>query len=103
VITPGGAKPIVESGAIDHVDKAVGNHLWATTPLGTLQTRPGVFMAGTDKFEITVKGKGGHGAYPHETKDALLIGADRKSTRLNSSHVSISYAVYCLKKKKKKK
>src|SRR5690349_21940877 len=31
------------------------------------------------------------------------IGADRKSTRLNSSHVEISYAVFCLKKKKKKK
>src|SRR5207249_7181558 len=30
-------------------------------------------------------------------------GEDRKSTRLNSSHVSISYAVFCLKKKKKKK
>src|SRR5207249_11938496 len=30
-------------------------------------------------------------------------GTDRKSTRLNSSHVSISYAVFCLKKKKKKK
>src|SRR5690242_21004325 len=30
-------------------------------------------------------------------------GADRKSTRLNSSHMSISYAVFCLKKKKKKK
>src|SRR5689334_24122890 len=30
-------------------------------------------------------------------------GADRKSTRLNSSHSSISYAVFCLKKKKKKK
>src|SRR5207253_10806794 len=36
----------------------------------------------------------------------LLIGKiliDRKSTRLNSSHVAISYAVFCLKKKKKKK
>src|SRR5436309_4664379 len=30
-------------------------------------------------------------------------GGDRKSTRLNSSHVKISYAVFCLKKKKKKK
>src|SRR5690242_21487500 len=30
-------------------------------------------------------------------------GRDRKSTRLNSSHMSISYAVFCLKKKKKKK
>src|SRR5690349_24013971 len=31
------------------------------------------------------------------------FGEDRKSTRLNSSHVEISYAVFCLKKKKKKK
>src|SRR3712207_8855183 len=32
-----------------------------------------------------------------------LDGQDRKSTRLNSSHANISYAVFCLKKKKKKK
>src|SRR5207302_4210906 len=32
---------------------------------------------------------------------ALVNGLDRKSTRLNSSHVQISYAVFCLKKKKK--
>src|SRR3712207_8334949 len=31
----------------------------------------------------------------------LLLGGDRKSTRLNSSHANISYAVFCLKKKKK--
>ncbi|MFD2130112.1 M20 family metallopeptidase [Pseudogracilibacillus auburnensis] len=74
--TPGGAKPIVESGALDHVDAVFGNHLWATTPLGTIQTRNGVFMAGTDRFEITIKGQGGHGAYPHETKDAVVIGAE---------------------------
>src|SRR5688572_31487876 len=33
---------------------------------------------------------------------SLVIGRDRKSTRLNSSHSQISYAVFCLKKKKKK-
>src|SRR5437868_7766070 len=38
----------------------------------------------------------------HETKRCLELTQDRKSTRLNSSHVSISYAVFCLKKKKKK-
>src|SRR5690554_7051501 len=38
-----------------------------------------------------------------ETADiALMADKDRKSTRLNSSHVRISYAVFCLKKKKKK-
>src|SRR5437868_8495838 len=38
--------------------------------------------------------------YGAESADALADSADRKSTRLNSSHVSISYAVFCLKKKK---
>src|SRR5690554_7587882 len=38
----------------------------------------------------------------HE-KEQDVVGRDRKSTRLNSSHVRISYAVFCLKKKKKKK
>src|SRR5690606_39427453 len=37
------------------------------------------------------------------TQMDLTIGIDRKSTRLNSSHVKISYAVFCLKKKKKSK
>src|SRR5437667_8393661 len=32
----------------------------------------------------------------------LYVGQDRKSTRLNSSHITISYAVFCLKKKKQK-
>src|SRR5699024_12218947 len=36
-------------------------------------------------------------------EDSGVIDQDRKSTRLNSSHVSISYAVFCLKKKIKKK
>src|SRR2546430_10374528 len=52
----------------------------------------------------------GKGAYPHPgTAQSQTIalsfspdGKDRKSTRLNSSHSQISYAVFCLKKKKKK-
>src|SRR5438034_5958039 len=39
-----------------------------------------------------------HGVY---VAYASLVGLDRKSTRLNSSHTVISYAVFCLKKKKK--
>lgn len=73
--TPGGAISIVESGKLNGVDVIFGNHLWATSPLGVVETRSGVFMAGTDRFTIEIKGKGGHGAYPHETKDALVIGA----------------------------
>lgn len=73
---PGGAKPIIESGAIDDVDAVFGTHLWATVPLGVIQTSKDVFMAGADRFEITIQGQGGHGAYPHETKDAIVIAAD---------------------------
>lgn len=72
---PGGAKPIVESGALDHVDAVFGTHLWATTPFGMLQTTKDVFMAGTDRFTINIQGQGGHGAYPHETKDAVVLGS----------------------------
>ncbi|SES69880.1 amidohydrolase [Oceanobacillus limi] len=72
---PGGAKPMIEDGALEGVDAVFGTHLWATTPLGVLQTSKDVFMAGADRFTITVQGKGGHGAYPHETKDAIVIGS----------------------------
>src|SRR2546427_6827128 len=41
-------------------------------------------------------------AFPHVLQKVELHGGDRKSTRLNSSHSQISYAVFCLKKKKKK-
>src|SRR5690625_6579560 len=44
-----------------------------------------------------------HEAYEWLLKRQFYPSLDRKSTRLNSSHVAISYAVFCLKKKKKKK
>src|SRR3712207_6886932 len=43
---------------------------------------------------------GHHPAGPAVSGHAALLGEDRKSTRLNSSHANISYAVFCLKKKK---
>src|SRR5438876_2028362 len=41
------------------------------------------------------------GRYCHHGPSSFAVGRDRKSTRLNSSHPSISYAVFCLKKKNK--
>lgn len=75
-LVPGGAKPIIESGALDEVDAVFGTHLWSTTPLGVIETSKGPFMAGTDRFQITIQGSGGHGGYPHKTKDALVIGTE---------------------------
>src|SRR2546426_4465393 len=45
----------------------------------------------------------GQGRSPPCSHSATIRGGDRKSTRLNSSHLVISYAVFCLKKKKKRK
>src|SRR5687768_18268285 len=45
----------------------------------------------------------GHGEVGSASDGQLSVGADRKSTRLNSSHGYISYAVFCLKKKKQKR
>src|SRR5688572_31582973 len=47
-------------------------------------------------------GQAAHGGQQHEPVIGVVGGRDRKSTRLNSSHSQISYAVFCLKKKKKK-
>src|SRR5690349_22646491 len=48
-----------------------------------------------------VDADGEPGSRSRETSERVLLdGSDRKSTRLNSSHVEISYAVFCLKKKK---
>src|SRR5699024_7569703 len=75
-LPPGGAKSIVQSGVLSDVDAVFGNHFWSTLPLGTIGTKEDVFMAGADRFTITIRGKGGHGAYPEETKDAVVIGAE---------------------------
>jgi amidohydrolase len=76
---PGGAKPMIEDGALrdPQVDAIVGLHmgcLW-NVPSGSVGVMPGAMMAAMDRFEILVKGKGGHGAMPHQTIDALYVGA----------------------------
>ncbi|MBT2583742.1 amidohydrolase [Planococcus sp. ISL-109] len=74
-LAPGGAKPMIEDGALDGVDVIFGTHLWSTTPFGRIDYRTGPIMAAADRFEITVQGRGGHGAMPHETVDAVVAGA----------------------------
>src|SRR5699024_11356336 len=62
-------------------------------------------MCGPDfpfAYDTYLNSPAGLGQVPaehHGTEVAVIGGGDRKSTRLNSSHVSISYAVFCLKKK----
>ncbi|WP_304529134.1 MULTISPECIES: M20 family metallopeptidase [unclassified Exiguobacterium] len=74
-VVPGGAREMIADGCLDGVDVIFGTHLWSTTQLGTIGTRVGPVMAAADKFELTLFGRGGHGAKPHETIDAVLLGA----------------------------
>lgn len=73
---PGGAKFMIEDGALDGVDYVFGAHLASDLPLGKVGVGEGFTSAAVDKFEIIVKGKGGHGARPHDAIDSIVIGSD---------------------------
>lgn len=74
-IAPGGAKPMIEDGCLDGVDVIYGTHLWAPMPLEQIQVREGAIMAAADAVYIDIQGRGGHGAEPHATVDAVLTGS----------------------------
>ena len=71
----GGARFMIEDGALENVDEIYGLHLWNYQPFGTIGIQSGPVMAAADKFTITIKGEGGHGATPQGTKDAVVIAA----------------------------
>ncbi|TKI56875.1 amidohydrolase [Brevibacillus antibioticus] len=74
-VYPGGAEEMVQAGVMDGVDIVIGTHLWSTMEFGTVGICPGPMMAAPDTFWITVLGKGGHAALPHETIDSIAIAA----------------------------
>ena len=74
-LSPGGAEELVEAGVMDGVDAAVGIHLWSQLPVGRVGVTYGPMMAAPDIFNVTVKGKGGHAAMPHQTVDSIAVGA----------------------------
>jgi amidohydrolase len=72
---PGGAKKMIEEGALEGVDAVFGLHLWQPLPTGSIGIVKGAMMAQPDDFSITVKGKGGHGSMPHTTVDPILVAS----------------------------
>jgi len=56
-------------------DYALALHVAADRPTGQIAWRTGYAMANVDSVDITIKGKGGHGAYPHMTIDPIVIAA----------------------------
>ncbi len=74
---PGGAIKMIEEGVMEnpHVDKAFGLHLGNMIPAGIIGIKEGVMTAEADRFKIEIKGKGGHGAYPHTSVDPVVIAS----------------------------
>jgi amidohydrolase len=72
---PGGAEEMVQAGVMDGVDVVIGTHLWSPLERGKIGIVYGPMMAAPDRFFIRIHGKGGHAAMPHQTIDAIAIGA----------------------------
>ncbi len=72
---PGGAKRMIEEGALEGVDTIFGLHLWVPLPTGAVGVVKGPMMAQPDDFTIIVRGKGGHGSMPHQTVDPILVAS----------------------------
>ncbi|HEX4196548.1 MAG TPA: M20 family metallopeptidase [Caulobacteraceae bacterium] len=73
-----GARYMIEDGLLDNPapDAAFALHISPNMPAGMFASRAGPLLASADEFEIVVKGKGGHGAMPHETIDPVPIAAE---------------------------
>ena len=84
----GGARAMVADGLFERFpcDAVYALHNWPDLPLGSAQTRPGPIMAAADRFDISVRGRGGHAAQPQHTPDALLAA----STLVTQLHTIVS-------------
>ncbi|RHW42825.1 amidohydrolase [Neobacillus notoginsengisoli] len=99
-LPPGGAISMIEDGCLDGVDVIFGTHLQAQLPLGEIGYRVGAIQAAPDRFDIKIQGRGGHGAYPHQTVDSIVVGGQlinnlqqivsRKVDPLDSAVVSVT-------------
>ncbi len=71
---PGGALQMIERGlfASKKPDLIIGQHVLPDLPTGYVGFRSGAYMASGDEIEITIEGKGGHGALPHLANDVVL-------------------------------
>lgn len=72
---PGGAQPMIDEGALEnpHVDRVIGLHSGCIFPVesGKIGVKKGPMMASMDRFKITVKGRGTHGATPQLGRDPI--------------------------------
>nr|WP_036976863.1 amidohydrolase [Pseudoalteromonas luteoviolacea] len=73
-----GAKAMLKEGLFSKFakpDHVLGLHVSASLPAGKVAISPGYALANVDSVDITVKGQGGHGAYPHTTIDPVVLAS----------------------------
>ncbi|MBO6507241.1 MAG: amidohydrolase [Roseibium sp.] len=97
-----GAKAMIDDGLMTRwpIDEVYGMHNYPGMPVGEFAIRKGPIMAATDEFRITITGKGGHAAKPHQTIDPIIVGskmvsalqtiASRNADPLDSVVVSVT-------------
>ncbi|MBE9606414.1 amidohydrolase [Acetobacteraceae bacterium H6797] len=71
----GGAAAMIEDGALDGVDFAIGFHNHPDMAVGTFGFCRGATLAAADRFDLIIQGKSGHAAHPHTTVDPIVAGA----------------------------
>ncbi|GEP01662.1 M20 aminoacylase family protein [Methylobacterium haplocladii] len=73
----GGGAAMVEDGMMEHfgIEAVYGLHNIPNQPLGTFAIRSGPIMASTDRFTLTIAGRGGHAALPQAAIDSVLVAA----------------------------
>ncbi len=76
-LLPGGASIMIKEGVLENPkpQAIVGQHVMPLIETGKVGFRSGIYMASTDELYVTVHGKGGHGAQPHQNIDPVLITA----------------------------
>ncbi|MBI5916910.1 MAG: amidohydrolase [Bacteroidetes bacterium] len=74
---PGGASILISEGVLENPAPAVilGQHVLPALATGKVGFKPGMFMASADELYVTVRGRGGHAAVPHECVDPVLIAS----------------------------
>lgn len=71
----GGAEPMIKEGVLTcpRVDAAAALHVMNDLEVGKIRVKPGAVMAAPDDFDLIIRGKGGHGAYPHDCIDPIAL------------------------------
>jgi amidohydrolase len=73
--TPGGAKGMIEEGALDGVSEIFGIHIDPEIESGILQIKSGALMASPDEMDVILRGSGGHASSPNITEDVIYISS----------------------------